>query len=1200
MIPAAFVAMERLPLNANGKVDRSVLPAPAAAVCAGYLPPRDRLELRLVQIWEAVLGCHPIGIADNFFELGGHSLLAVRLIAQIHQQLGYELRMTSLFSGGTVERQAELLREGAGALPYESLVAIQPQGSRTPLFCIHPGGGGVLGYLGLAHHLGTDQPVFGLQARGWEDDLTPLTTIEEMAASYLHAVIRLQAQGPYLLGGWSFGGLVAFEMAQQLRAQGEEVALVALLDASAEQERVERDDAELLALFLEGELPLAVDELRPLGNLDHQLAYVVARAQELELLPPRFSRAGETLLHCAQAEHDCCRQLQSPGVCRTAHAVPRRRPSARRRSDAGLEPAGHRRLRDQSRAWQARGHYSRTSCASSGGASAAGPRPGTARGGRLRDPLLATRHPKPTRSKGDPVMNQGTYLGLRSLFRRPALAFLIVLTLGLGMGVTTALFSLIDGVLLRPLAYRNPESLVWVYGRNTERDSLPLSPPDFLDYRSDNQVLSGIAAFQDRDVNLAGGDVPEHIPGAAVSSGFFQTLEVQPLAGRFFTDEEEKSGAQVVILSEDLWRRRFGASADAVGKTIQLDGKPAVVAGIMPASFRLPDRAQIWVPLSFSGDEMNIRRFHFLYAVARLKPGVTVQAAQANLDAIAARLATSFPDSNSGWKTRLVPLKDYVIGDVRVALLVLFGAVGIVLLIACANIASLLLVEGIARESEMAIRSALGASRLRLVGQLLAESLVLSVLGGAFGLLLATWSLRLLVALNPGNIPRLDEVHIAPTTFGFVCVVAVFAALVFGLVPALFSSRPNLQSTLRETGRNTTTSMTVRRLSRLLVVAEITLSTALLIGMGLLGKSFFQLSSVDPGFRDDNVLTAEIVLSSPRYTKPNPPAPFFQSLIRRLSAAPGVVAVGVVNSVPLSGAGGDVPFSIEGRPPASPDDQLFAFYRVASANYFKAMSIPLLRGRSFTENDSKNAPKVVIVDQTLAEGLWPGENPLGHRLRIDLGEPFVAEVIGVVGNIRHTGLDKEPFQTLYLSYLQDQWPNLNVVVRTSHEHAGVSEILRQAVSDLDPAQPVSIRSLREIVSKSVARPLFNMFLLSVFAVLALVLALVGVYGVISYSVSQRRNEIGIRVALGASPWDTFSLVLREGLLLTVLGIGLGLVFALAATRGIASLLYGVTNTDFSIYLGAALLVVLVTLVACAVPARRAARIDPLTAIREVN
>jgi putative ABC transport system permease protein len=797
-------------------------------------------------------------------------------------------------------------------------------------------------------------------------------------------------------------------------------------------------------------------------------------------------------------------------------------------------------------------------------------------------------------------MSQDTRLGLRSLFRRPALAFLIVLTLGLGMGVTTALFSLIDGVLLRPLAYHHPESLVWVYGRNTERDSLPLSPPDFLDYRSENQVLSGLAAFQDRDVNLAGGDVPEHIQGAAVSSGFFQMLGVQPLAGNFFTGEEEKSGAQVVILSEDLWRSRFGASTSVIGKTIQLDGKPTVVTGVMPASFRLPDRAHLWVPLTFSGDGMNIRRFHFLYVVGRLKPGVTVKTAQSNLDAIAARLAASFPDSNDGWKTRLVPLKDYVVGDARLALLVMFGAVGIVLLIACANIASLLLVEGIARESEMAIRSALGASRLRLVGQLLTESLLLSVLGAAFGLLLATWSLRLLVALNPGNIPRLEEVHIAPTTFGFVCVLAVLSALLFGLMPALFSSRPNLQSTLRETGRNTTTSTTVRRLSRLLVVGEITLSTALIIGMGLLGKSFFQLSSVDPGFHDDNVLTAGIVLSSPRYTKPNLSSPFFQSVLQRLSTAPGVEAAGVVNAIPLSGDGGDVPFSIEGHPPATPDDQLFAFYRVASADYFKAMSIPLLRGRSFTENDSKDAPKVVIIDQTLAEGLWPGENPLGRRLRIDLGEPFVAEVIGVVGNVRHSGLDQTPFQTLYLSYQQDQWANLNVIVRTSYDPAGVSKILRQAVADLDPAQPVSIRSLHEIVSKSVARPLFNMFLLSVFAILALVLALVGIYGVISYSVSQRRNEIGIRVALGASPWDTFRLVLREGLLLTVLGIGLGLVFALAATRGLASLLYGVTNTDVSIYLGAAVLVVLVTLVACVVPARKAVRIDPLTAIRELN
>ncbi len=787
---------------------------------------------------------------------------------------------------------------------------------------------------------------------------------------------------------------------------------------------------------------------------------------------------------------------------------------------------------------------------------------------------------------------------LRSLVRHRWITATVVLTLGLAIGIVTAIFSLVQGILLRPLPYPDPDRLVWLHGRNPSSDELPLSPPDFLDYRERNRTFSHLAIYQGAEINISGGQSPEYVHGASVSAKFFGMLGVQPQVGRLFEPNEESGGpAQVALLSDKLWRRSFGGSPDVVGHSVRLDGKDFLVAGVLKPGFNYPDNALIWIPFDLSQDSMKNRRFHFVHAVGRIRPGLSQRQAQSDLEVIAKDLAKTYPDTNEGWSVRLEPLKDRILGKVGNSLLALLGATFLVFLIACANIANLLFGKSMAREKEIAVITALGAARGKLVRQLLLEGLILGLLGAGLGMLVAKFGLVALGGLAT-NLPRLEEVGINLEVGLFAVSVGLVASLLFSLAPALIASRPNLQAVLKESGRSSS-SVRARWLGHALVVGEIALATVLIIGMVLLLRSFGHLLAVDPGFEPNRVLNAQIVLTSPRYAPPVGPVPFFQELLGRLRSVPGVKAAGAVTYLPLSGEGGDIPFTVEGRATVEGEQQnLGGFYRAATPGYFEAMGIPLLRGRTFTEQDREGAEKVVVIDKNLADAVWPGKDPLGQRISLPFSEPFIAKVVGIVGNVRQTALGDDPWQTLYLCSYQDAWQLMQVVVKSSGPSAeSLSGQLIREVRAIDPDQPVVLRTIDDVVGKSLARPRFNMLLLTTFALFALLLTLLGLYAIVSASVARRTREIGIRSVLGAQPGDALRMVLKEGLVLGAIGVAVGLGVALAATRGISSLLFGVSRLDPLTFAGTAALLLAVTLVACLGPGRRATRVDPVTALR---
>jgi len=804
--------------------------------------------------------------------------------------------------------------------------------------------------------------------------------------------------------------------------------------------------------------------------------------------------------------------------------------------------------------------------------------------------------------------------GFRTLIKNPGFSAVAIIALALGTGVNSAIFSVVDAILLRPLPYRNPDRLVLVWTSNptTPRDAM--SVPDFFEYRDQNQVFEELGAFSYDDFNITSGDEPEHIAGTMVSANYFDTLGVNFTRGRGFLPGEDQALAErVAIIGDGLWKRRFASDPNIVNQTIQLNGAPFTVVGVAPPSFQSPnpeDKPEIWVPIAFDGGDrfrvpsvtspetIKDRRNRFLIGIGRLKPSASPKQAQAEMDTIAGRLREQYKDTNASLGIGVVPLREHFVGKIETALTLLLGAVGFVLLIACANVANLLLARSVARKKEIAIRAALGAGRFRLIRQLLTESVLLAMIGSALGLALAYGEIKILIALNPANIPRLSEIHIDSRVLAFTFVIAIVTGLVFGLAPALDSSRTDLNETLKEGARGSTGGIAGRRVRNLLVVSEVALTVMLLIGAALMMRSLYSLQKVKPGFNPENVLTMMVNVPAYKYSKDDQIRTFYQQALDRIQSLPGVQSAAAITSLPLTTAVIiRLRFSIDGRPPASPNEALRANFRGISSDYFRTMSIPLSKGRYFTEQDHDKAPAVLIVNESFANRFWPNEDPIGKHLTI----PFIGgsrEVVGVVSDVKHSSLDTESGLEMYVPYTQKPFNFMGLVVRTTGDPIRMAPAVRGEILSIDRSQPVyDVKSMSQIVGESVSQPRLYTLLLAIFATLAVVLAAVGIYGVMSYSVTQRSHEIGIRMALGADRSDILKMVVGNGMLLAAVGMALGLGAAFVSARVLESLLFGVGIRDLTTFISVPLLLAAITFLSCFIPARRATHIDPMVALR---
>jgi putative ABC transport system permease protein len=796
--------------------------------------------------------------------------------------------------------------------------------------------------------------------------------------------------------------------------------------------------------------------------------------------------------------------------------------------------------------------------------------------------------------------------GFRILTNNPGFAAVAVLTLALGIGANCVIFSFINAVLLRPLPFKDPARLVWVWETQPKLDRAPFTPADFLDYQAQNRSFEQVTTYFTQNLTLTGSGDPERLRAAIVSANFFSTLGKDAMRGRTFLPEEDQPGAnRVAVMSHGLWQRRFNSDPGILGKSLTLNGVSFTVVGVMPPDFRYPTEAtELWVnprqvlpelSVGSTSDVRPVRSSHWLPMIARLKPGVSVEQAQADMEAIARRLGQQY---NSNHGVRVTPLHERVVGDIRITLLFLFGAVGLVLLIACANVANLLLARAGARRREFAIRTAHGAGRLRLVRQLLTESTILALVGCGLGLLLAFAGVNLLVPLLPAEVPRLTEIGLDMRVLGFTLLVSLLTGLLFGLAPALRASDVNLAESLKEGGRAVTEGIRRNLLRSLLMLGEVALSLVILTGASLLIRSFMRLQSVDPGFNPEGLLTLQISLPSAKYGSPAQQTAFFQQMTQRIESLPGVRGVAVSNDFPLDGDMQTSTPHIDGRAELPGEDSLAGVHFV-SHGYFEVMGATLLKGRGFTAGDVQGTLPVIIVNKTLAQRLFPNEDPLGKRIKFS-SAPEVPwkEIVGVVGDVKHEGLDATPFMEAYIPYLQTPSLAMAVAVRTESDPSALTAAVRKAVLEVDPDQPIyDIKTMSQRLSASVAPRRLSMLLFTCFAFLALVLAAVGVYGVMSYSVNRRTHEIGIRMALGARAVDVLKLVIGQVLLLTIAGVAVGLVAAFGLTRLMASMLYGVSATDPTTFLGVSVILIAVALLAGYIPARRATRVDPMIALR---
>jgi putative ABC transport system permease protein len=798
----------------------------------------------------------------------------------------------------------------------------------------------------------------------------------------------------------------------------------------------------------------------------------------------------------------------------------------------------------------------------------------------------------------------------RMIAKKPGFTFVAVITLALGIGATTAIFSIVNAVLINPLPFHEPDRLAQFWETNPLKNwtQAPIAPANLFDWQAQNQSFTDIAAYMGSDnrgpgltgLQLNTGDQPERLNGLYVTGNIFSVLGVNALIGRTLLEEEtETDKSLVVVLSHGLWKRRFGGDPSIIGQKITLNGRDREVVGVMSPDFYFPSpEVEIWLPMGWNQKQMAaLRRPHFLRAVGRLKSGVTVDQAQQELTAIAAGLEKQYPDINEQMGVGVGPFKEWIVSDVQFSLIVLLAAVGFVLAIACANVANLLLARAASRAREVAIRSALGAKRSRIIYQLLTESLLLALLGGATGLLIALWGKDLLIALNPGNIPRLDEIQLDWRVLVFTTGATLLTTLLTGLAPALQSSNPHLASTLKEGGQKGAASQS-SRLRNALVIAEIALAIVLTVGAGLMIRSFLKLQEVSAGFDPNNILTFNVSLPSTLYPENNKVQDFYTQAEQRIRNLPGVEEVGATTKLPLTGYRWTGDMTIEGRPPEEYVREVR--HKEITPNYFRAVGLPLVSGRFFNESDNDKGQPVVIINSALARRYFPGEDPVGKRLKG--GKPEEDDpweiIIGVVGDEKQEGLSAEVKPEIYQSYLQSPENNMAIVVRTTTDPKSIVGAIREEIRGIDRNLPLyDIKTMNEVVYESLARERFITMLLIIFAFLALALAAIGIYGVIAYSVAQRTHEMGIRMALGASRNSVLKLVVWQGMKLALGGVTVGLLASFALTRLMASLLFDVSASDPATFTLVAVLLAIVALVACFVPARRATKVDPMVALR---
>lgn len=797
--------------------------------------------------------------------------------------------------------------------------------------------------------------------------------------------------------------------------------------------------------------------------------------------------------------------------------------------------------------------------------------------------------------------------GLRQALRSPAFTLTILLTLALSIGVNSAIFSLINAVLLRPLPFQDSERLMMIWAVSAqEHKKQPIYPPQvFLELKEQNQSFDQVAAFVaggDIGFDLIGGEYPERVPGAVVSANFFLMLGAKAGSGRTFTPNEDAPGSDpVVVISEGLWKRRFNADLNLIGNTMLLNGRSYTVVGIMPSSFDFPSSAQLWIPDPLHADKaMNtaLSVTHSINVIARLKRDTTQEQAQMNLDGLAVGLQDSYPESPGRLTLQLSPLQEEVLGNLRPALLLLWGAVSFVLLIACANVANLLLARTAARRQEIAIRAALGASRARLVRQLLTESLLLAMVGGGAGLLLSIWTVDALTSLGPAELANLKHIKVDGRVLAVTLIGSLVTGLLFGLIPALHASTVDLQEPLKEGAKSSTIGPGSRRIFRALVVSEVALALLLLIGAGLMLKSFFRLTQIDYGFTAKNVVTMKVSLPGWKYPGLEQQADFYRRVLDHTRTLHGIEYAGWINMLPTDQNGFHVLFQKDGQSLQLAGEGPTTNCSSVTANYFRAMGIPLLKGRFFDDQDYRNSPKVVIIDQAMARRFWPNEEPVGKRLN---WQGSGREIVGIVGDIKPIGLGRKLNTQMYVPQPQFDfpWPDMFLVVRTAiDDPAGQTSGLQNAIWAEDKDQPIhNIKTLDQLVADSVSRQRFNMILLAVFASMSLVLAAGGIYGVMAYSVTQRKHEIGIRMALGARRADVLRLIMGQGLMLIIVGTVLGLAGAFAVTRVLFTFLYNVDTTDMTIFVAGPLLIICIGLLACYVPARKATKVNPMIALR---
>ena len=812
---------------------------------------------------------------------------------------------------------------------------------------------------------------------------------------------------------------------------------------------------------------------------------------------------------------------------------------------------------------------------------------------------------------------QDVRFGVRMLIKNRGITFVVVLALAMGIGANSAIFSVVNAVILRPLPYEEADRLVYLTERSAAVDEMPISYPNFIDWQNQNHVFEYVGVYNRNSYNLSGEGEAERIPTAQASADLFKALRVSAVLGRLFTNEEDKPGATpVVVLSYALWQRRFGGQANILNQALTLNGKSYTVIGVMPQGFQYPSRVDMWVPAGqLSADWQHRANHPGLFGIARLKPGVTLAQAQADMDDISANLATQYPDFNAGLRVRIQPLLEVIVGNVRRTLEVLFAAVGFVLLIACANIANLLLARSTTRQKELAVRKALGARRTRIARQLLTESLLLALIGGTFGFLLARWGVRLILYVSPNAIPRADEIGLDWRVLAFALGISLLTGILFGLAPAIQANHVDINETLKQAGRGTTTREWLRDS---LVVVEVATTLVLLAGAGLMVRSFYRLQKVDPGFSVERVSNFSVSLPPRKYIDENQRIEFFQRLLERIRGLPGVEKSAVASCLPLNGSTWETPFVLDGQPlpprNATPVMQACS----VTPDYFRALSIPLLQGRYFDQRDDRShlagrdlgqvseglrgilGVNVVIIDEDFARRYWPEGDAIGKRIRFgtDQQAPLLT-IVGLVGRVRMEKLSQDSNRVqAYFSFAQLPFPAMGVFIKSSTDPSQIAMSVREQVKTIDPTQPIyNFRTMDEIRTASIAPERLNLTLLSLFAGLALILTMVGIYGVMSYSVSQRTQELGIRMALGAKANDVLKLVLRKGMRLALIGSVIGLLGAFALTRLMTGLLFAVSPRDETTFVVVTVSLMVVAVVACLIPAWRATRVDPLIALR---